>query len=617
MAGLGRFSPPPDLAPWERAAAPRERVASARRAEPGSRAEPGGWAEPGSRAEPGGWAEPGSRAEPGGWAEPGSRAEPALSAWARAPAAAWGAPRAWTPQESRSLTDVARRPPPRARKPRSRARRPEGAWGEAESQAPQRGARRPHVAWQSQAQRPPQPRPHCRDCPPAPGNPPPPNAWETCAPESGTLGREKVPSGDQWAAPVCRGLDQWSLTSVPTEKSSAPSKEFRTQPASVYSQNRDSSELLGSLASHSSPSSGSSEETQSQHSHIFRNQLAEAVISSRDQKIVDLVLARLRKAQRMRELQQQAVEAWEELKRSDRKVQMILERERWLLLQQSQVQWQLEQEQRRQPGQLKAGMQKESRWRRQWEEQENQGREKPERAQAQHPKQRQAQQPREQERTLRGPQEQASLQPQKSLEQACREAHLHTTAGGRKAQESSLTSLVNHQARKVLMECQAKAEELLRKLSQEQRMQQSPETPKCLLKERHRELRDRAPKAEVRWRAGESEEQRKAHKRLPMELADQETQQARGTVPKNLRDRVQHARDLSLLREKSQHVLKLKAEKEDKCHIEGIKEAVRKKEQRRNRLSRETEAALEECRKISRASLQARDRARALQARSL
>ena len=113
------------------------------------------------------------------------------------------------------------------------------------------------------------------------------------------------------------------------------SREFGTQSGCLHIQKRHSNDPVESLTSQLSQSLVSSKEMQKQHTQVLKNKLEEAVISSRDQKIVALVLSRLKKAQRMRELQQQAALAWEELKRSDQKVQLTLERERKLLLQQS------------------------------------------------------------------------------------------------------------------------------------------------------------------------------------------------------------------------------------------------------------------------------------------
>ncbi|XP_077005265.1 coiled-coil domain-containing protein 185 [Tamandua tetradactyla] len=609
MAGLGRFSPRPYLNLWEHPAPGTQRASSARLAESGT------WAEPALSA----WAR--TRVEGSEAEAPWETLHPRCSLTLRPPRLLYSD----TPQESRSLTDVARRPPHRARKLRTRSRRLEDAWGKAEAKSQQLGDEGNKLAWQTQTQlQLPQPQPY-QDYPAAQADSPPPNNQERYAPLSGTFGR--------WAVPICRGLDHRSHSGVPTEKSSVSSKEFRTPSTNVYTQNRDNHELTGSLASHCSQSSGSSQEIQSQQAQILKNKLTEAVISSADQKIVDLVLVRLKKAQRMRELQQQAAVAWEELKRSDQKVQKILERERWLLLQQGQERWHQEKERRRallsweqhspEASLVKSMIQKESRWKRQLDNQENPLREKLETActQAKHQKQCLVQQSGEQERVLQGLQEQNSLQLQRRLEQACYRRQQHNVEDRKRAQEPNFTSLVNHQARKVLMECQAKAEELLRKLSLEPRSQQIHETHKCLHKERHRELRNKSQKEkyfqQVRWRAEESEEQRKVHKRMLMELADQKIQQARSNVHKNLRDKVQHIRDLSILREKHHHILKLKAEKEEKCHIEGIKEAIKKKEQRMEQISQEKEATLQEFRKISRASLQARDQARALHTSSL
>ncbi|XP_006871227.1 PREDICTED: uncharacterized protein C1orf65 homolog [Chrysochloris asiatica] len=561
---------------------------------------------------------------------PGARPAPALCAWAGDPAPGSEAALHWqalppryspTPRplrheynypswESRSLTDVALRPPDRARKQRSCSRRLENAWGEAGTKPQQlRGCSHSRI-WQPMQLYQTQP---CQHYPPAQGDSPPPSPSRAYTPLSEPFGVEKVQNGNQWAVPVGRDLGCWSLSSAPTEKSSVLSK-VSAQSASVYPQG--SNELMESLASQYSQLEGSSEpvsseEVQGQQTQLLKSKLAEMVISSRDQKIVALVLARLQKAQRMRELQQQAVAAWEELKLSDQKVQMTLERERQLLLQQNQEQWQQEKEQPNR--QVKNKIQKEGPWKRQVEGQEKQRQGKLERSRgaADHRKQWPLQQLKGQQRS----QEQKSLQPQKRLEQDCHKRHLHAMGDLKKAQVTNLTSIVNYQARKVLMDCQAKAEELLRKLSLEQNYHQSQETQQCLVKEHHQELREKDQKEhkkfQVKWQAGELKEQTKMHKRMLMELADQKIRQAKSNAHKNIKDKAKRVRDLNVLREKNPHILKLKAEKEEKCHIEGIKEAIKKKQQRMEQISREKAAALEEFQKISRVSLQPRDKMRA------
>ncbi|XP_069340577.1 coiled-coil domain-containing protein 185 [Eulemur rufifrons] len=558
---------------------------------------------------------------------PGPGTEPTLGCWSGTPGAGSedGAPRPHprcpppsrprgcgcpaSPRGSCSLSDVAGRAQDGAGKyPPMRPRCPKDAWGEARTE--------PSRAWQQQC--PPQPRQPqpCARCPLAQGDSPPPCHRGACPAWSAAGGLEKAQSAGRWAAPVCRHLGRWSSSSVPTEKSSALSQKFRTRSACVCARRRDSSDLAESPASPRSQPSVSSKEMQSQHSQVLKSRLEEAVMSSRDEKIVALVLARLEKAQRMRELQQQAAEAWEELKRSDRQVQVTLERERRLLLLRSQEQWLREKDQREtRLGREKRGRRRDSRandavreeswWRAQPEDQESQRQERLERARAraEHRKQSQRRRLREQERTLQSLREQHSLRLQKKLEEACHKRHLHAMECQKKVQETNLSSIVNYQARKVLMDCQAKAEELLRKLSLEQRYQRFQELHQGLIKERHRELRDKAQKQEeqlqqVRWRAGESEEQSKAHKRILLEVADQKIRQARSRAHKTARDRAQHLRELHVLREKNHHILKLKAEKEEKCHIEGIKEAIKKKEQRLQQLSPGKDPALEEFQKI-------------------
>ncbi|XP_037365708.1 coiled-coil domain-containing protein 185 [Talpa occidentalis] len=588
---------------------------------------------------------------------PRAQAEPRLCSWARTPregseaAAHWqpqgSAPTPWSrghryhdlPRESRSLTDLARRPPLRARKHRSRYRHLEDACRETKTKPQSQEGSQHTLTWQEQ----PQQSPLYQHFPAALGDSPPPYPEGTYSPLSDTLGVEKAQSGDQWAVRVCRAQGLRSLSSVPTEKS----QEFRTPSACGYTQKKEISDLVESLASQYSQPSVSSKEIQSQ---ILKHKLEEVVLSSRDQKIVALVLTRLKKAQKMRELQQQAAVAWEELKQSDQKVQMTLEKERKLLLQESQEQWQqVEQCKTRSNREQQRDRQRDSRtkhathqnpWKAQLEDRENQRQETSEsahaldqvnqchklekaraqvqenqrqeklekvHAQAEHRKQCQAQRLQEQERMLQDLQEYDSLQLQKRLEQASHRKQLHTMETQAKVQEANLSSLVNYQARKVLMDCQAKAEELLRKLSLEQSSQWSQEIQQSLVRERHRERRNKARREEeqfqqVRSRAEELEAQKRMHRHLLVELEDQKIRQARSNAHKNIRDKVQHLRELSILREKNHHILKLKAEKEEKCHIEGIKEAIKKKEQRMEQISREKDAHFEGLHKISRAS---------------
>lgn len=146
------------------------------------------------------------------------------------------------------------------------------------------------------------------------------------------------------------------------------------------------------------------------------------------------------------------------------------------------------------------------------------------------------------------------------------------------------------------MDCQAKAEELLRKLSLEQSFQGSQDIQESLAKERHREQWGKVQgKAEqfqqVRRQAEEAEEWRQVSKRVLAELAEQKIRQVKGHAHKTTRDRVQHLQELNILPERNHHVLKLKAEK---CHVEGIKEAIKKKEQRVEQMTREKNPIFQE-----------------------
>lgn len=498
-----------------------------------------------------------------------------------------------SPRESHSLTHVARRPSDRARKHRSGSLRLEEACGEAPIQSSR--------TWQQQQQPQDQPGPHYLA---ARGDSSPQYPGEAFSPPNArTLLVEKAHAEDRWAVPVYSRVGLWSPSSVLTDKSSVHSLEFWKQ----STQNRSNRDRTQSLNKYSRPSA-SCKEKSSQHAQVLKSKLDEAVISSRDQKILALVLSRLKKAQRMRELQQQAAVAWEELKRSDQKVHLTLERERKLLLLQSQEQWQGQREQHkpqrgycheqlrqgykqqgpRRDRQAKSVVQSEnvSEWTVQADNPENQGLDQMVQAQAEHLKQCQAQSLREQERVLQSVRDLNRLQLQRRLEVAGHKREPHVMESSKKVQEGNLSTVVNFQARKVLMDCQAKAEELLRKLSLEQSSQNSQDFQESLVKERHREQPGKAQtEAEqfqrARRHAEEAEELLQASKRVLAELAEEKKiRQARSHAHRTTKDRAQHLQELNILRERNHHILKLKAEKEEKCHIEGIKEAIKKKERR-------------------------------------
>lgn len=520
-------------------------------------------------------------------------------------------------RESHSLTHVARRPSDRARKHRSGSQGLEDACEEAPTKSSRTGQQQQRRRRRGQQQQ-----QSCQCNPAAWGDSSPQYPGEAFSPHSvGTSLIEKTQTGDRWAVPVCRHAGLWSPSSVLTDKSLAHSLEFRKQSTCACAQKRGSGDRIESLGNQYCQPSVPYKETSSQHSQVLKSKLDEAVISSRDQKIVALVLSRLKKAQKMRELQQQAAIAWEELKRSDQKVHLTLERERRLLLQQSQEQWQGQKEQHRpwrgheQPHQgheqsgprrdyqAKNAVQSESKtgWTFQADNPENPDMDKLDRehVQAEHLKQCPAQRLWEEERVTQSLwdqnrlQDQNKLQLQKRQEAACQKRQQHVAGNQKNVQESNLSSVVNFQARKVLMDCQAKAEELLRKLSLEQSVQHYQDIQEGLVQERRQEQQRKAQKEaeqfqRVRWPAEEAEERRRhqVNKRVLAELAEQKLRQARSHAHRTTKDRAQHLQELSSLCERNPHILKVKAEKEEKCHIEGIKEAIKKKEQRVRQVTR-------------------------------
>ncbi|XP_048962954.1 coiled-coil domain-containing protein 185 [Canis lupus dingo] len=469
-----------------------------------------------------------------------------------------------SPRESHSLTHVAARVPARARRPR------------------------PPPAPRPQPRGPPQPSP-------ATGDPPPP-----LPPPAGSLGAQRAQSGDLWAGRA-GGAGRWSRASGLPDEPSVAAWGVRPPCACPCACGRAACEPRGSQGSRPGPAAGPRADPPSAQS--LQDPLQEAAARPGDQRAAG-VLARLQRARRMRELQRQA--APEELQLSGHRVQATLGRQRGRLLQESP-------ESPESPAQ--------------WPQQEPRGRgpdgQPRGSARSGHPGGAPASEAQPAPRTqgpepplqeppgaVQGPREQDGPQ---VGEQAC-PGKLPAPETQARAWETSLSSLVNHQARRVLLDCQAKAEELLRKLSLEQSCPQPLDSQHEPRTGPQRPQRPQEQLRQVQPHAGATEVQTRVHQQLLAQLAELERWPPRSPEHRSARDKGQHNPELSVPREEFHHILRLTAKKEEKGHVEGImegiKEAVRRKEQRLEQISRESDAAFQEFQKLSWASR--RDQARAL-----
>ncbi|XP_041578255.1 coiled-coil domain-containing protein 185 [Vulpes lagopus] len=474
-----------------------------------------------------------------------------------------------SPRESRSLTHVAARAPVCARRPRP----------------------------------PPAPCPQPRAPPqraPALGDPPPP---------AGSLGAQRAQSGDPWAGRAggtegAGGAGHWSQASGLPDEPSVATRGVRPPCACPCACGRAACEPRGSQGSRPAPASGPCADPPSAQS--LRDPLQEAAARPGDQRAA-VVLARLQRARRMRELQRQA--AREELQRSGHRVPATLGRQCGRLLQES-------------PESAESPESPESQA--QWPQQEPRGRGQDGQprgsARPGHPGgiPTAEAQPAPWTQSLKPPPQEPPLAVQSLREQdgpqdgeQAPPGKLPAPETQARARETSLSSLVNHQAQRVLLDCQAKAEELLRKLSLEQ---SCPQPLDSQLEPRTGPQRPQEQLRQVQPHAGTTEVQTRAHQRLLAQLAELERWPPRSPEHRSARDKGQRNPELSVPREELRHILRLTAKKEEKGHVEGIvegiKEAVRRKEQRLEQISRESDAAFQEFQKLSWASR--RDQARTL-----
>ncbi|XP_069464729.1 coiled-coil domain-containing protein 185 [Ambystoma mexicanum] len=189
------------------------------------------------------------------------------------------------------------------------------------------------------------------------------------------------------------------------------------------------------------------------------------------------------------------------------------------------------------------------------------------------------------------------------------------------AQERRRLRVQNEQAKqrhsnlRDIVENQARAEELLRRLSLEHKAQKSQEAYKQVLGERSKELRERAAREEeqIQRAQGRVEHQQKEqdqHKRQLLRLSEHRIQQAREQAQLSLQDRAERTREVNTLKERVHHILLLRVAEEEEIHRREVEHSILKKDRKSDKLLREKEAILEEARKVARASFQMREKVR-------
>uniref|UniRef100_A0A7M4EAM5 Uncharacterized protein n=2 Tax=Crocodylus porosus TaxID=8502 RepID=A0A7M4EAM5_CROPO len=164
---------------------------------------------------------------------------------------------------------------------------------------------------------------------------------------------------------------------------------------------------------------------------------------------------------------------------------------------------------------------------------------------------------------------------------------------------------------------QVQAEELYRRLAIEQRLQRSQEILDQLMEERNEELKGRSLGEEeqglvAQLRAKETEEEKKHRKSMLLKIAEMKIQQARDMLAQNAEHKARRSKEVNGVKERGHRFQRYRIEEEDKSYLRDTQEAMRWKDQKSSRMSRDKEATREEARKRAGASYGLREKMREL-----
>ncbi|ETE70704.1 putative protein C1orf65, partial [Ophiophagus hannah] len=363
--------------------------------------------------------------------------------------------------------------------------------------------------------------------------------------------------------------------------------------------------------------------------HDLTEKRYEDMLPERDKKLAALMLARHQEEEDMKDRQLQVSEAWEKMRRKEKKHKAKLEKERQYQLADNMDQWQRDRDQRKakvklEEEQLMAARERDillrdKKWKKLAKEQECRRREKFENArlQAEYRKRCQEKQVWDKRLMDRNVKDQNSHAYKEKMLQALEKRLIKEMERKKRKVEPNDYKKLKPMQLKDPVEDKLKADELYKRLCIEQKLQRSQEILEQLLEERNRELKEKSYKEEehgivAKARAKETEEEKRRRKEMLLQIAEMKIQQAREIMSKNMQDRVQHIKEINSAKERNHHCRKQKLEYDEKCHLRELQEALRRKDLKSNQLLRYKDAAVEDSRRIARAPYGLRDKMRDL-----
>ncbi|KAM6467432.1 coiled-coil domain-containing protein 185 [Liasis olivaceus] len=355
----------------------------------------------------------------------------------------------------------------------------------------------------------------------------------------------------------------------------------------------------------------------------------EDMIPERDKKIAALMLARHQEEEEMKDRQLQVSEAWEKMRRKEKKHRAKLEKEKQYQLADSMDQWQRDRDQRKakvrlEEEQLMAARERDillrdKKWKKLAKEQECRRREKFENArlQAEYRKRCQEKQLWDKRLMDRNAKDPNSHAYKEKMLQALEKRLIKEMERKKRKVDVNDYKKLKHMHVKDPVDDRLKADELYKRLCIEQKLQRSQEILEQLLEERNRELKEKSYKEEdqgivAKVKAKETEEEKRRRKEMLLQIAEMKIQQAREIMSKNMQDRAQHMKEINGAKERNHHCRKQKLDYDDKYHLQEMQEALRRKDQKSNQILRYKDAAFEDSRRIARASYGLRDKVKDL-----
>ncbi|XP_025960812.2 coiled-coil domain-containing protein 185 [Dromaius novaehollandiae] len=341
-------------------------------------------------------------------------------------------------------------------------------------------------------------------------------------------------------------------------------------------------------------------------------------VSEKEKTMSALKLCRCQEEQGTKARRLLASKVSDEVRRQEKKLRSRLEERRQLMVE-NLKRWQRDQDQRKAKCRLveeqllearqKEMMLRENKWKRLVQEEETKRKAKLERSklQAEYRKHRQEKQLREKQILEQDTRDLNYSLLRDKMSRACEKRLSKEIEGKKKRKELNQHEMTRHRRLKGQVDHQVKAGELCKRHAIEQKLQRSKEILDQLMEERNRESKQKALKEEKRsfmakFRAKETEEEKRRRKSMLLQIAEMKIQQAQEMVAKTMQQKVQRSKEINCLKERNHRFQRQKIEDNEKCRLQEIEEAIRRQNQKSDQILRDKESTAGKARKISRTS---------------